>query len=155
MSARCARVDARRFGPLASRALHARRASSRRLDAAYTAERIKAFGSPTARYAALHLRMGDGANGSAFAKDSVPTRHKVLNHRMALGAVRCAKRRAGGLPLLVATDNAAFKVCAPRSLVISHSACRHRLVTVSSRAGGDRLARHVDTPRCSVSRAQG
>lgn len=81
--------------------------------------------------------MGDGANGSAFAKDSVPTRHKVLNHRLALGAVRCAKRRAGGLPLLVATDNAAFKVCVPRNLVISHSASpmppsRHAQAAIAS-----------------------
>ena len=54
--------------------------------------------------------MGDGANGSAFARGDVPARHVVLSHRGAIAAVRCAKRRAGGLPLLVATDNARLKV---------------------------------------------
>jgi hypothetical protein len=82
-------------------------AASPSLAEAVAAQRSAMFGSATAPYAALHLRLGDGANGSAFDQKTVPTRHKVLSHTDAVAALRCARHLAGGRPLFVATENGA------------------------------------------------
>jgi len=75
---------------------------------------------------ALHLRMGDTANGSAFAAGSTPRDRpwrRFVNHSEALSILRCALRDssrtphdalspptlAKGSPLVLATDNAALK----------------------------------------------
>ena len=82
-------------------------AASPSLARAVAQQRAAMFGSPTAPFAALHLRLGDGANGSAFDQSTVPQRHKVLSQTDAVAALRCAKHLAAGRPLFVATENGA------------------------------------------------
>ena len=60
-------------------------------------------------YVGLHVRMGDGAPGSAFARGSVPARDVRLSYQQAVGTLEYAQAQYPGTPVLLATDNGALK----------------------------------------------
>ena len=70
--------------------------------------RTRIFGNASAPYDALHVRMGDAAEGVAFEERSVPRTDKRFSHLTALHMIRCVQAQST-LPLFVATDNAALK----------------------------------------------
>ena len=67
------------------------------------------FGSTTASFAGVHVRMGDGARGSAFARGTVPRTDVRTSLRKELVSISCMQRLAAPLSLFVATDNALLK----------------------------------------------
>lgn len=70
--------------------------------------RTRMFGSASEPYDALHVRMGDAAEGVAFEERSVPRTDRRFSHATALHMIRCVQAQST-LPLFVATDNAALK----------------------------------------------
>ena len=78
------------------------------LRSAMSTARRAMFGSETAPYNAVHIRMGDAADGVAFDTRSVPQKDRRFVHDAALHMIRCAKAQSP-LPVFIATDNAALK----------------------------------------------
>jgi hypothetical protein len=68
--------------------------------------RTRMFGSASAPYDALHVRMGDAAEGVAFEERSVPRTDRRFSHATALHMIRCVQAQST-LPLFVATDTLA------------------------------------------------
>jgi hypothetical protein len=62
---------------------------------------------PTKEYAALHIRMGDRANGSAFASNDVPRRDTRYSFYQSSNLIRSVLKRHKNV--FLATDNARLK----------------------------------------------
>lgn len=74
------------------------------------AARARLFGAAGARYNAMHVRMGDSAQGSGLAGNFLSRIRDVrFTLEQAVVAVACVSSAARQLPLFVATDNAALK----------------------------------------------
>mmetsp|Transcript_18047 Transcript_18047/g.60545 ORF Transcript_18047/g.60545 Transcript_18047/m.60545 type:complete len:250 (+) Transcript_18047:560-1309(+) len=76
------------------------------LAAAVEARRRELFGDSP--FEGVHLRLGDGAAGTAFRPGTVPTTDRRMTVDGAVSVMRCLAS-AGSSPVFVATDNARLK----------------------------------------------
>ena len=104
------------------------------------------FGRDTAPYQALHVRMGDAAEGAAFDRRSVPRKDIRFSHATALHMIRCVRAQSN-LPIYVATDNAALKQ-AIRTRSLAPLSLQNAAITRGSKQVASKIFDRVVTTGC-------